>query len=329
MVSVVGARTENVPSDDEGFLQVDFVRVGGPPSHGIPYWVFLFKADASLGGGPSAFVRGHLDGFILPRRDGYMSQTVLITGASSGIGLELARLFAVDGYALVLVSRDARKLDDVAAELRTRFSVSVFVMPVDLSKPAGPAKVALFLKKKRIAVDVLVNNAGVGLHGAFEKTDWQRESDMIQLNVASLVELTKRLLPDLVARRGKILNVASTAAFQPGPYMSVYYASKAFVLSFSEALHEELLEKVSVTALCPGPTRTGFTKAARMGRTPLFDSAWVMDAQTVAKAGYSGLKRGKAVVVPGVVNRLLAESIRFTPRRVVRKLVKRLHPPKD
>ncbi len=258
-----------------------------------------------------------------------MVKTVLITGASSGIGLELARLFAADGYALVLVARDAKKLKEVAIELQSGFSVSVLVFPADLSLPATAARIAAFLKKRKVVVDVLVNNAGVGLHGAFEKTELGRELDMVQLNVTSLVELTKRLLPDLVARKGKILNVASTAAFQPGPYMAVYYASKAFVLSFSEALHEELSGKVTVTALCPGPTRTRFSKSARMGRTPLFDSAWVMDAETVAKAGYSGLMRKKAVVVPGVVNRLLAESVRFTPRRVVRKLVKRLHPPKS
>ncbi len=258
-----------------------------------------------------------------------MKKTALVTGASSGIGLELCRLFAADGYDLVLVSRDAKKLKEVAADLRMRFSVSVSVFPTDLSKPGSSARVAAFLKSRKIALDVLVNNAGFGLNGAFEKTDLTRELDMIQLNVTALVDLTKRLLPGLIARRGKILNVASTAAFQPGPYMAVYYASKAFVLSFSEALHEELSGNVTVTALCPGPTRTGFTKAAKMGRTPLFDSAWVMDAQKVAKAGYSGLKRGKAVVVPGVLNRLLAESIRFTPRRVVRKLVKQLHPPQD
>lgn len=258
-----------------------------------------------------------------------MVKTVLVTGASSGIGLALARLFAADGYDLVLVARDAKKLNEVAAELHSGFSASVLVFPADLSLPATPARIAAFLKRRTVVVDVLVNNAGVGLHGAFEKTDLVRELDMIQLNVTSLVDLTKRMLPGLIDRRGMILNIASTAAFQPGPYMAIYYATKAFVLSFSEALHEELAGKVTVTALCPGPTRTRFTQVAKMGRTPLFDSAWVMDARTVAKAGYTGLMRKKAVVVPGAVNRLLAESVRFMPRRVIRKLVKRLHPQQD
>lgn len=258
-----------------------------------------------------------------------MTKTVLITGASSGIGLELARLFAADGYALILVGRNRKNLQQAADDLNSEFSVPARVLVADLSKPSGPSTIARFVKQKRLAVDVLVNNAGVGLHGAFEKNNLQTELDMIQLNVTSLVDLTKRLLPGLIASRGKILNVASTAAFQPGPYMAVYYASKAFVLSFSEALHEELAGKVVVTALCPGPTRTKFAQTARMGRTPLFNSAWMMDAATVAKSGYRGLQKGKAVVVPGVFNRLLAESVRFTPRRVVRKLVKRLHPPNN
>ncbi len=252
-------------------------------------------------------------------------KTALITGASSGIGLELARLFAADGYALVLVSRDRKRLAALAAVLRAAHPVSVVVFPADLSDVRTPGRIAGFLKRKKIRLDALVNNAGVGLHGPFLKTDLARELAMIQLNVSSLVALTKLCLPDLLARKGKILNVASTAAFQPGPLMAVYYASKAFVLSFSEALHEELRDSgVTVTTLCPGPTKTGFAAGAGMAKTGLFDSPLVMDATRVAAIGYAALKKAKAVAVAGAWNTLLSESVRFTPRRLVRKIVKRI-----
>jgi hypothetical protein len=243
-------------------------------------------------------------------------QTALITGASSGIGSDLARLFARDGYDLVLVARGEAKLRELG--------LPATIIAADLSDPAAPQRVVDALRGKTI--DVLVNNAGVGLTGKFVETDLQNELAMIQLNIVALTHLTKLLLPGMVTRRrGRILNVASTAAFQPGPLMAVYYATKAYVLSFSEAIAEELRDSgVTVTALCPGPTETGFAAAANMGGTRLFTMSRPASSSDVAQAGYEAMKRGRRVVIPGVKNKLLAQSVRISPRRLVTTIVRKM-----
>lgn len=252
--------------------------------------------------------------------------TALITGASGGIGRELAELFAQDRWDLVLVARSADKLADVARNLEERRAVRCLHVPADLTDPGAPAAILRAVAERGLAVDALVNNAGFGLRGAFVETDFEREREMIQLNVVALTHLTKLVLPGMLARgSGRILNVASLAGFTPGPGMAVYYATKAYVLSFSEALADELRGTgVTVTALCPGPTRTGFQAGARMEGVRLLKSPLVMDAATVARAGHDGLRCGKTIVIPGLANKLLAQSIRFTPRALVTRIVRKL-----
>ncbi|MGO9829980.1 MAG: SDR family NAD(P)-dependent oxidoreductase [Myxococcaceae bacterium] len=254
------------------------------------------------------------------------TETVLVTGASSGIGAELARAFARSGSSLVLTARSVDRLEALAAELRTQSQVSVRAVAADLATPEGPSRLLQRLGQEGVQVDVLVNNAGYAGFGAFTETSWTDEAGMLQLNVVALSELTKRLLPAMVAKkRGGILNVASTAAFQPGPLMAVYYATKAYVLSFSEALAEELRGSgVTVTALCPGPTASGFQARAAMEDSRLVKGKRLMPAAAVAQAGYEGFRRGATVVIPGLANRLLAQSVRFTPRRWVTRLVHKM-----
>ena len=255
---------------------------------------------------------------------GARAGTALITGASGGIGLELARVFAEHGHDLVLVARSVEKLEALAAELEARHPIRARALAADLREPEAPARIESSVAGETI--DVLVNNAGFGLLGPFATTDLAAERDMIQVNVTALVELTRRFLPGMVdRRRGRILNVASTAAFQPGPLMSVYYASKAFVLHFTEALATELAGTgVTATALCPGPTATGFQAAARMGRIPLVRGPLMMDPTTVARVGYDGLMRGRRIVIPGLLNSLLVQGVRLAPRRLAAAVVRRL-----
>jgi short-subunit dehydrogenase len=247
------------------------------------------------------------------------SGTALVTGASSGIGKELARLAAADGYDLILVARRQERLETLAREISVTHGVSARVIARDLADPATPRQIFEELERERTAVDVLVNNAGLGIYGRFWKTDLSRQLEVIQVNMVALTELTGLLLPGMVSRkRGRIVNIASTAAFQPGPYMAVYYATKAYVLSFSEAIAEELSETgVTVTAVCPGPTITEFQEAAGIEDTWLFRGPLVMDAAKVARAGWTGAKRGKRVVIPGLGNKLIKETVRFSPRRLV------------
>jgi uncharacterized protein len=256
-----------------------------------------------------------------------MSQTVLITGASVGIGYELARQFAGAKDDLVLVARNEEKLRAVAEELKRDFGVSAEVMTADLAEPRAPAELFERLGGRR--VDVLVNNAGFGAIGRFDEVDLQRQLEMIQVNVTSLVHLTHLLLAGMISRGGGgVLNVASTASFQAGPWMAIYYASKAFVLSFSEALSEELKKTgVRVTALCPGPTHSEFRQRAKMQSSPLFttSSIPVMTAQDVARIGYRGFTKGKRVVVPGVVNRLGVIGAKLSPRGLTTKLAGKLN----
>ncbi len=245
-------------------------------------------------------------------------KAALITGASGGIGADLARLFARDGYRVILVARSEEKLRTIAGELDGDFIVA------DLAQPGAPD---LILEKLRgVEVDVLVNNAGYGVVGMFAENDVMKQVEMIQVNVVALTHLTRLFLPQMVQRRrGGVLNVASTAAFQPGPLMAVYYATKAYVLSFSEAIAEELRDSgVNVTALCPGPTATGFAAAASMESTRLFTLTTPMSSAQVANAGYEGLRNGKRIVIPGLRNRLMAQSVRISPRRLVTTIVRRL-----
>lgn len=249
----------------------------------------------------------------------------LVTGASSGIGLALAEVLAREGHDLVLTARRVEAMEAIAQGLRQRHGVRVVVVGADLSLPSGPQQLFEQVQALGLHPAILVNNAGVGTFGPFKDTPLAPDEAMLQLNMNSLVGVTKRFLPDVLAQRGKILNVASTAAFQPGPNMALYFASKAFVLSFSEALHAELRsEGVTVTALCPGPTTTGFQTAAGMDRSALFASPWIKTAEQVAEAGYRAMQRGQRVHIPGAMNWLLARGAAFTPRPLLMRIAQRL-----
>jgi short-subunit dehydrogenase len=250
----------------------------------------------------------------------------LITGASSGIGLELAKICARHKQNLILVARSKPALDLVANELRETCSVKVEVFPMDLSQEASPTLLFDQLLAMHLMINVLINNAGFGDHGRFVQSDWTRQKEMIQVNVMALTQLTHLFLPRMIANQnGKILNVASVAAFQPGPLMSVYYATKAFVLSFSEALAEELIDSgVTVTALCPGPTASGFQKVANMSDLPALTFLKIPTSQQVAEFGFEAMKSGQSVAIHGAINQLVVQSLRITPRKLIVKLVHRL-----
>lgn len=254
--------------------------------------------------------------------------TVLVTGGSSGIGWELAKVFASKGDSLILVARDETELKAKADALPGADEGKHGAFAHDLSKSDAVASLVDQLNQVGTTVDVLVNNAGFGDYGLFAETDLETDLAMIGVNIIALTELTKRLLPGMLDRRqGKILNLASTAAFLPGPHMAVYYASKAYVLSFSEALAEEVRGSgVRVTALCPGPTSTGFENRAGAGKSRLFRYG-TADATEVAQAGYEGLMAGKTVVVPGLNNRITTFLPRVAPRRLTAKIVKRVQAP--
>jgi short-subunit dehydrogenase len=249
----------------------------------------------------------------------------LITGGSSGIGFELARRFARDGSHLVLVARDAGRLSEAAGSLAGAGGAPTCIAS-DLSEESAPSAVARELRERGLAVDVLVNNAGYGMHGAFASAEPEALLSMIRVNVLALTALTRMLLPPMVERgSGHVLNIASTAAFFPGPFMAVYYATKAYVRSFSEGLSAELRGTgVRVTALCPPATATGFAARAGAERSPLFTGR-VMDAATVADAGYRALRSNRMVVVPGLNARLLTFSTRLMPRGVLANVVRGLN----
>lgn len=248
----------------------------------------------------------------------------LITGASSGIGLELARCAAADGYNTVLVARREADLNALAAELREAFGGHHQAVPLDLARPEAVAELVEILAEAELVPQVLVNNAGFGIYGPLLSAPLDRHLELIRLNITALTELTWRLTPPMVEQGwGRILNVASTAAFQPGPLMASYYASKAYVLSLSEALHEELRGSgVTVTALCPGPVNTGFqgTAGLEVSRmAPLFART---GPSGVARAGWDGCMKGRAVVIPGLLNRIQVSTIRLLPRAAVRRMVR-------
>ncbi len=265
---------------------------------------------------------------------------VLITGASAGLGLELARLFAADGAALVLVARGEAKLATIAGILRKDFEVDVRIIPADLTKPGAVDDLLAALMEAGIGIRVLVNNAGFGAYGPVPNCEWDVYRRMIDLNITALTGLAWGLLPGMVAcaeagGRPGIMNVASTAAFQPGPLMAVYFATKSYVLSFSEALHEEMKESgVTVSAFCPGPTRTEFFHQDEMIPSGVISDEDLaefhrrddrrMDAGVAADVGYRGFLKGEAIVIPGFRNRFLAQAGRFLPRSVVRKLAFRM-----
>ena len=253
-----------------------------------------------------------------------MKETVLITGASSGIGLELAKCFAADRSNLILVARNTTALETLAAELRREHKTEVHVIMADLTRPESPQNIFDELQGRGIIVDVLVNNAGFGLHGRFAELPLARQLEIIQVNVAALVALTGLFLPGMVrCQRGGILNVGSVAGFLPGPNMAVYYASKAFVQSFSEALFEELRGTgVRVTNLCPGPTESNFSQTARRYHAREIQAV-KMSAAEVAVAGHRAFRAGCCVKVPGAQNRLLVQLTRMLPRATIRKAVGR------
>ena len=244
--------------------------------------------------------------------------TALITGASSGIGYELAKLFAKDHHNLVLVARNGPRLAQVGDELQRQFGIRVKTVALDLAAPTAPQSLFEELRRQGVDVNILVNNAGYGRFGEFAEVALEESAGQIQLNIAALTSLTRLFLgPMLEHGSGKIMNVASTAGFQPGPLMAVYYASKAYVISFSEALANELAGKgITVTCLCPGATETGFAGRAGNDQSRLFKKLRPMDAKTVARTGYQGLLKGKTMVIPGFRNWLVAESVRFSPRKM-------------
>ncbi|GMA49958.1 short-chain dehydrogenase [Alicyclobacillus contaminans] len=256
-----------------------------------------------------------------------MEKTALITGASHGIGLELARVFAEHGYRLVLVARNAHRLSEIKDEFQQSFSTSADIIVKDLSEPDAPREVFDELRDRNLTIHALVNNAGYGWKGQFADGNPDTQLNMIDLNVRALTYLTRLALPSMVAAKsGYILNVASTAAFQPGPLMAVYYATKAYVLSFSEAIANEVREYgITVTALCPGPTFTEFASRANMSTSRLFQGSGVMDVKTVARLGYEGLMKGRNIVIPGMRNRVLATSTRFAPRRLITRIARFLN----
>lgn len=245
----------------------------------------------------------------------------VITGASGGIGEELAHFAAEGGRNLVLVARSARGLKKVADAVARGGQPRPETIAIDLGKPGAAEHLAAWLKKRRFSVAELVNNAGYGLVGRTDRLNRAAQLGIVDLNVRALTELTLRFLPEIVRVRGGVLNVASTAAYQPGPQMNIYYASKAYVLFFTEALHHELKGRVRVTALCPGPTPTSFTKRANPGRAMRLSLLPQTRAAAVAEAGWRGFVRGKRVVIPGLVNKVGAFSARFTPRPMLLNMV--------
>jgi short-subunit dehydrogenase len=251
-------------------------------------------------------------------------KTALITGASSGIGLELARIFAREGYNLVLVARNGDRLRQLASELEKAHGARSLILATDLTEPGAAAYVLDQTTRAGLQLDVLVNNAGFGQYGLFAENDLEECLRQIQLNVTTLTHLTRLYLPGMIERKtGRILNVASTAAFQPGPLMAVYFATKAYVLHFSEALANELHGSgVTVTCLCPGATVTEFHKRANATGMKLLKMG-AMDARTVAEDGYRALIAGKPVVISGVKNWLVAQSVRFSPRWLVTAIARK------
>ena len=255
--------------------------------------------------------------------------TALITGASSGIGLEFAKVFAANKTNLVLVARSEDKLNQLATQLRLDFGITVKVIVADLSQMEQVFQVYNTCKTANIQINYLVNNAGFGSYGFFVESDWKKTEEMIDLNIKSLTLLSRLFGADMVANKaGKILNVASTAAFQPGPTMAVYFATKSYVLFLSEAMSNELKGTgVTVTCLCPGATESGFMVAAAMDNSALFKNRKLPTSAAVALFGYKAMMKGKMTVIHGIMNYLIANSIRLAPRSWVLPMVRKIQEP--
>lgn len=253
-------------------------------------------------------------------------ETVLITGASSGIGMGLAKLFAADGSDLVLVARREDRLNELAEELKSEHGIEVHVLPKDLSKKTSPNEIFNHLKKEKIEIDVLVNNAGFGSRGMVSELDTDLQVDMVQVNAAALTHLTSLFLPGIIERgQGGILNVGSLAGFQPGPNLAVYFATKAYVLSFTEALAEEISNpNIKISCFAPGPVKTEFGEKSDLEDSLLFKLS-LMDLEPAVKAGYEGFRKGKTIVIPGLKQQIVPFLNRFTPRLIVRKIAKKLN----
>jgi hypothetical protein len=253
-------------------------------------------------------------------------ETVLITGASSGLGMELAKLFAADGSDLVLVARREERLIELADELKSEHGIEVHVLPKDLSKKTAPKEIFSHLNKEKIEIDVVVNNAGFGNKGQIADLDTDLQLDMIQVNLVALTHLTRLFITGIIERGyGGILNVGSLAGFQPGPNLAVYYATKAYVLSFTEALAEEISNpNIKISCLAPGPVKTEFGEKSDLEDSLLFKLS-LMEMAPVVKAGYEGFRKGQTIIIPGLKQQIVPFLNRFTPRLLVRKIAKKLN----
>lgn len=260
-------------------------------------------------------------------------QTVLITGASWGFGYELAKKFAQDGYNLVLVARSVERLNEIANQLNKQYGVTVTIVTKDLFSPTAPNEIHQQMADANIKIDVLVNNAGFGTYGQFSEIDTERDLNLVQLNVTAVTHMTKLFLKDMLARRqGQILNVASMAAYLPGPYMATYFASKAYVKSFTESVNEEVKGSgVSLTALCPGVAATKFQETAQNEKAIIGGTidALVMSAEDVVNAAYKDFQKGKSLSIPGGSNKLMAFLVRFLPTILLLKAVKTFNNSED
>ena len=253
----------------------------------------------------------------------------LITGASAGIGAALAREAANDGHDLVLVARRREPMEALAAGLKSS-GAEIIVIPADLGRPGAPAALMKTVEQRGLAIDTLINSAGIGDTGRFDQENQERILSILQVNIIALTELTRLALPQMVARRrGKVMLLASTAAFQPGPGMAVYYATKSYVLSFGRAVAYELRGSgVTITTLCPGPTRSEFAEVANMRGVGLFEGPVpVMTAAEVARQGYAALKAGRPQIITGLINRIIANSTRFTPTAILLMITGHLNRP--
>ncbi len=254
--------------------------------------------------------------------------TALITGASGGIGLEFAKLFAADGNDLVLVARNAAKLQEIANSLHSQFKIAAHIVPLNLADPKSSEELFQQLQRANIQVDYLVNNAGFGTHGYFHEIDLNENLDLLQLNITTLTHLSRLFAKEMVERKfGGIINIASTAAFQPGPLMATYYASKSYVVAFTEAIAEELKKfNIKVSVICPGPTETNFQQ--RAGITDALvgkKSILMMESEKVARIGYKNWKCGKTVIITGVMNTMGAKIAKVTPHKITNSIIKSMH----
>ncbi len=251
------------------------------------------------------------------------NKTALITGASSGLGYDLASIFAENGYNVVLVARNEEKLLDLANQARQMFGVSAHVISKDISRPEAAMEIFKELESKDISIDVLVNNAGYGLLGPFGYSDPSQQVNMLGVNIMTPVRLTTLFLPAMLKKgSGRILNIASTAAFQPGPFMAGYYASKAFLVSFTAGLAEEVRERgVTVSVLCPGPMATGFRARAGIKQPTLFAALADIDSRVAARSGFEGLMAGKGIIIPGILNKLGILTGRIVPMTLMARIL--------